>query len=464
MDYFYGIVEDRQDPLQVGRVRVRIHGIHTDEKTLIAAADLPWCQVILPTTSAGLSGIGTGHGLVEGSTVFGYFRDAAKQDPIILGTAAGIPQVGYKESITDELITRDVEKGFNDPRQLTVDDYKDTSEMPNPVQDSRRGWGLTTAMDTAPVNPAKIEVNYDGTGSTIEERELTKEDLPWYPLYTDSSDYSPYTRGVFTEGELKKKSSLNELILSTKLLSATSKDGDPTTAWNDMMTDAVKPQGKQYPRDEEKLWINTVAKPVYPYNKVTETESGHVFEVDDTKGAERIHLYHRSGTFHEIHPDGTESTRIVNDKWEVVAKDNKLFIAGNADITVEKGHVTINVNTGDVDMKILKGDMNTEVSEGNVNLGVTLGNVDAQIGGTLNADVIGNTTFTSPETLMTTNLTVDGTVHITGKQTNDSTITAQGDIDTKAGNAPTLATHTHNYFSGAGGAGSGAPAETKKPS
>ena len=35
-----------------------------------------------------LSGLGTGHGLVEGSTVFGYFRDHAKQDPIILGSAA----------------------------------------------------------------------------------------------------------------------------------------------------------------------------------------------------------------------------------------------------------------------------------------------------------------------------------------------------------------------------------------
>ena len=80
MEYFYGIVEDRQDPLMVGRVRVRIHGIHTDDKLLIATADLPWCQVILPTTSAGLSGLGTGHGLVEGSTVFGYFRDKAKQD------------------------------------------------------------------------------------------------------------------------------------------------------------------------------------------------------------------------------------------------------------------------------------------------------------------------------------------------------------------------------------------------
>ena len=450
MHYFYGIVEDRQDPLQVGRVRVRIHGIHTDEKTLIATADLPWCQVILPTTSAGLSGIGQGHGLVEGSTVFGYFRDRGMQDPIILGVAAGIPQAGYKESVADELITRDIEKGFNDPRALTVDDYKDTSEEPNPVQDSRRGWGLTTAMDTAPVNPKEIKVNYDGTGSTIEERELTKEDLPWYPLYTDKSDYSPHARGTFTDEEKKKKSSLNELILSTKLLSVTSKDGDPTTAWNDIMTDAVKPKGAQYPRDEEKLWIDSKAKPVYPYNKVTETESGHVFEVDDTKGAERINLYHRSGTFHEIHPDGTESTRIVNDKWEVVAKDNKLFIAGNADITVEKGHVTLNVNTGDVDMRVLKGDVSSEVTEGDLAVNILKGKTNV-----LSEDKITITGNNTTEII--SNTTITGTLHVTGDQTNDSSIVAEGEIQTKKGNAPKLSSHTHTISSGS------SAGKTKKP-
>ena len=87
MEYFYGIVEDRQDPLKVGRVPCVYTGFIQTKKTLIATADLPWCQVILPTTSATLSGLGTGHGLVEGSTVFGYFRDHAKQDPIILGSA-----------------------------------------------------------------------------------------------------------------------------------------------------------------------------------------------------------------------------------------------------------------------------------------------------------------------------------------------------------------------------------------
>ena len=93
---FFGIVEDRHDPMQIGRVRVRCHGIHTDDKSKIATPDLPWAQVLLPTTSAAISGFGTQHGLVEGSTVFGFFRDGeTKQDPVVTHSAAGIPSEFY---------------------------------------------------------------------------------------------------------------------------------------------------------------------------------------------------------------------------------------------------------------------------------------------------------------------------------------------------------------------------------
>ena len=156
-----------------------------------------------------------------------------------------------------------------------------------------------------------------------------------------------------------------------------------------------------------------------------QTEAGHVLEIDDTPKSERINVHHRSGTFHEIHADGSEVTRIVNNNYTAILKDDKVYIAGNADLQVGHGNVNITVDTGNVNMNVLKG------------------NVDAQIQGTLNADVVGDTTFTSPNTKMTTNLTVDGTVHITGAQTNDSTIDAVGDISTDAGNGITLATHKH---------------------
>ena len=51
MKFWYGIVEDRQDPLKIGRVRVRVHGVHTHMKEQIATPDFPWAQVLHPTSS-----------------------------------------------------------------------------------------------------------------------------------------------------------------------------------------------------------------------------------------------------------------------------------------------------------------------------------------------------------------------------------------------------------------------------
>lgn len=60
---------------------------------------------------------------------------------------------------------------------------------------------------------------------------------------------------------------------------------------------------------------------MYPYNQVHESESGHVIEVDDTPGAERLHWYHRSGTFTEIHPDGKEVNKITKEQYNFILSD-----------------------------------------------------------------------------------------------------------------------------------------------
>ena len=41
----------------------------------------------------------------------------------------------------------------------------------------------------------------------------------------------------------------------------------------------------------------------YPFNRVNQTESGHVIEIDDTPNGERINIQHMSGSFIEMHPD-----------------------------------------------------------------------------------------------------------------------------------------------------------------
>ena len=70
-NFYTGVVEDRNDPLQVGRVRVHIYGLHTDDKTLIATPDLPWSDVLMFHCKQSFWFGIVSHGLVEGSTV-GY--------------------------------------------------------------------------------------------------------------------------------------------------------------------------------------------------------------------------------------------------------------------------------------------------------------------------------------------------------------------------------------------------------
>lgn len=81
----------------------------------------------------------------------------------------------------------------------------------------------------------------------------------------------------------------------------------------------------------------------YPFNKVTKTESGHVLEVDDTPAAQRLHAYHRSGTYVEINSKGDRVDKIVRDGYEIIANNQHVYVGGNVNVTV-KGNVSIVVD------------------------------------------------------------------------------------------------------------------------
>ena len=92
MNFYYGIVENRSDPLRLGRCQVRIVGLHTHDKSQLPTADLPWAVAVQPVTSAAMNGIGhTPIGPVEGTTVIIIFADEDQQQPIMMGTVGGIP-------------------------------------------------------------------------------------------------------------------------------------------------------------------------------------------------------------------------------------------------------------------------------------------------------------------------------------------------------------------------------------
>ena len=89
---FLGVVEDRTDPMQIGRVRVRVHGVHTQDTTLIPTESLPWAIVSQDPTSASISGVGKSPtGILVGSSVWGIWLDGQDmQIPMVCGVYAPI--------------------------------------------------------------------------------------------------------------------------------------------------------------------------------------------------------------------------------------------------------------------------------------------------------------------------------------------------------------------------------------
>ena len=113
----------------------------------------------------------------------------------------------------------------------------------------------------------------------------------------------------------------------------------------------------------------------YPYNKVTQTESGHIFEVDDTPGSERLHIYHKSGTYIEIDANGSVIKRTKGSSYEIIDRNGKISIAGRADISVNGA---CNIFVGN--------DANIEV-EGDTNI-TCHNDITAQAGGTFNLSAV----------------------------------------------------------------------------
>lgn len=290
--WWVGVVEDRMDPLNLGRCKVRIKGLHTEHKTSLETGSLPWAQILFPVNTS----FSTPTTLKEGDMVIGFFMDGdAAQFPVIFGAFHGIPEESAKSS-----------KGFNDPR-------------------------TDKQLKLAPRKPKTIKYNTDGSGGSIVEQNSGSS----YPNRLDEP----------TTSRLSRNENIESTIVQSKL--------------NSVVTVSTSSGSWTEP--------NTKYDTKYPYNQVTSTESGHYFELDDTPGAERVHLYHRSGTFSEFHPDGSKVDKIVKDKYTIVMKDDNVYVMGDCSITVQgaaKVYVQKNCELkvdGNLDFTV-KGDWNTSVS------------------------------------------------------------------------------------------------------
>ena len=97
--WFVGVVEDRQDPEKMGRVRVRCFGWHTEDKKKIPTENLPWAHPMVSVNNP------TAYAPKEGDMVMGFFMDGmAAQNPVVMGTFPGKPEkkpdynIGFSDS------------------------------------------------------------------------------------------------------------------------------------------------------------------------------------------------------------------------------------------------------------------------------------------------------------------------------------------------------------------------------
>jgi hypothetical protein len=98
--WFLGeVVNVKDDPLKLGRVRVRVHGVHDDIEN-IKDADLPWAQIVVPVTQGVHDGKGQYLGILKGTQVFGVFLDGQNsQLPMVIGT---VPKEGDENDKAEE--------------------------------------------------------------------------------------------------------------------------------------------------------------------------------------------------------------------------------------------------------------------------------------------------------------------------------------------------------------------------
>lgn len=151
--WFIGVVEDRKDPLALGRVRVRACGWHSASLADIPSEDLPWASVLQPPT-------GIFNTPKEADVVVGFFADGRSgQIPIVLGILPGFSTV---EPSTGQ--------GFNDLRSL--DQLKLSPRKPVARNYNTDGSGIEVDEINAGSNTALESLRYP-QADQLQEQSIT---------------------------------------------------------------------------------------------------------------------------------------------------------------------------------------------------------------------------------------------------------------------------------------------------
>lgn len=86
--FYRGVVLDNNDPKKIGRVKVRVFGIHDDSN--VSASNMPWAEVSGSTEFGLISGVGVSSVLRKGTLVWVFFKEDDTNYPVVFATAKGI--------------------------------------------------------------------------------------------------------------------------------------------------------------------------------------------------------------------------------------------------------------------------------------------------------------------------------------------------------------------------------------
>jgi len=350
--WWQGVVEDRYDPLYLGRCRIRILGWHTEDKTDMPTESLPWAYPVQPIISAAQTGVGfSPTGPVEGTWVVGFYRDGEQaQEPVFFGTLGGIPSL-------DSKINSD--KGFSDPRGapvgpvhpqlkklkgdaprniLTFNADDPERNIPYPPLEIKHYVGRTDANNTIyPTDPSKptnfknlSAGNAAGSVSVVMEEQMTRSTYP----------RTEHLGEPTTPREARGKSGTPAIEFAKGIHGQKNKNwaatGGPAglrKAKKDIITDQPPPLGTGKIIESQGKWFEpqptSLYGAVYPYNHVHLSESGHLTEIDDTPDNERLHRYHRTGTYEEIGSLGQRIVKVVNENFHMGLNNDYTSISGS---------------------------------------------------------------------------------------------------------------------------------------
>jgi hypothetical protein len=354
--WFVGVVEDRNDPEELGRVRVRCLGFHTENLGSLPTDDLPWAHVMHPVTDPAMHGMGnTPSWLVEGSWVVGFFRDAGeKQQPIIIGSLPGVPSG-----------PADHRKGFNDPRHnesTQVDDEGKKIYAYNPDEVNKYGpYPLGGLKDTSDKEKGRFGRFSGHLFAEVDTNRLARGD-------------QSETHGALARRRKLKRS---DIPTATRPHIPSVEDGSVLgTGLADSMVPWSEPNPKGIAKD---AFPYTSAR--YPLNHVYESEAGHIIEIDDTPGGERLHREHKAGTFEEWHPIGDKVVKVVGSNYEIIAGSSNVLISGDVNVTIEGTKKEL--IKGDYILEV-EGDFTRKIHENErvkIGAGAKGGNLETEIKG-----------------------------------------------------------------------------------